>query len=323
MNISSSKLPLVSIVIPCYNQSSYIQSAIESVLNQSYRPIEIIVVNDGSTDNSLDIIKNIKTHEKIIIVTTENNGLAAARNEGISRARGYYISFLDSDDLYLPDRLKLHINFLESHPGIDISYSETQYFTDQQKRLFALGKRPKISGNLFPQLIKGNFIPSNAFVIKSDSIRKIDGYDQSLSAHEDWDMLLRLSLAGIQFGHISFVTNLVRIHPENMTKQRRRMAESEIIVINKLWQTELKSTQYNDLNKALLPLGLFITSELLLLRDPHAAKRWIMQIMHHRPSKINKILFFIIKLLLPALNLPPMLFIIKKLKNDIYHSVKL
>lgn len=322
MNNSRLYQPLVSVIIPSYNQANFVKSAIESVLNQSYRQIEIIVVNDGSTDNTLDVIKKITTKEKISIVTTRNRGLAAARNTGLEQAAGNFVAFLDSDDLYLPHKLSLHIDFLLSHPDIDISYSETRYFNNKPEDAFSIGKRPQIEGDPFSKLIRGNFIPSNAFVVKTDMIRKIGGYDPSLRAHEDWDMLLRLSLSGAQFGYINAVTNLVRIHASNMTKQRRRMVESEIIVINKVWQMKLSKSQRKELDSALLPQGLHIIPELLLLNDRLTIASWISSILHHQPSTTNQLIFYLVKFILPLLQWPLTLSLIRKFKNETYHSSK-
>lgn len=312
--------PLVSIIITCYNQANFIKSAIESAVNQSYGPIEIIVVNDGSTDNSLDIIQAISSREKIFIATTTNGGPAFARNAGLKYANGEYISFLDGDDLYLPNRLKVHIDFLMSNYNVDISYSETQYFYNQQKNSFNIKKRPQINGDIFRKLIRGNFIPTNAFVIKSSMLRKIGGYDESLRTHEDWDMLLRLSLAGARFGHIDQITQLVRIHKENITKNRRLMVESEIAVMRKIWKINLSSEQENYLNKALFPIGLDVISELLFLNDRRSIILWISSILENQPSFLNRLIFNLIKASLPILGSPIILPILKLFKNKAYRA---
>ena len=129
MAYSPSSPPLVSVIVACYNQADFVVSAIKSIINQSYPSIEIIAVNDGSTDNTLNVLENLKTStDKLSIITTENQGLAATRNTGLQYAHGIYVSFLDSDDLYLPNRLKIHIDYLLQRQNTTLSYSETRYF---------------------------------------------------------------------------------------------------------------------------------------------------------------------------------------------------
>ncbi len=119
---------MVSVIIPCYNQEKYIAEALESVWNQTYNNWECLVVNDGSTDSSVNIInKYTRKDKRFKLINQENKGVAAARNHGFQKASGSYIQFLDADDLLLPDKLEKHVDFLINHPDVDIVYCVYQH----------------------------------------------------------------------------------------------------------------------------------------------------------------------------------------------------
>ena len=107
--------PLVSIIIPAYNVEKYVQEAIDSALSQIYKDIEIIVVDDGSTDNTKKVLNPYIKKGQIHYIYQENKGLSSARNTGIRAAKGGYIAFLDSDDLFLPEKMQRQVDFLEKH----------------------------------------------------------------------------------------------------------------------------------------------------------------------------------------------------------------
>ena len=132
--ISSSKAnPLVSVIIPLYNQKQYIGRAIKSVLRQTYSPIEIIVVNDGSTDNPHEIL--ISYLDKIRIITQSNKGLAAARNAGFNIAKGKYIQFLDADDTILKNKIETQTNILENNNDLGLTACRTIWVDEEGKTL--------------------------------------------------------------------------------------------------------------------------------------------------------------------------------------------
>ncbi|MFN7014034.1 MAG: glycosyltransferase family 2 protein, partial [Bacteroidia bacterium] len=116
---------LVSVIIPAYNAEKFIETTIQSVLNQTIQKFEIIVVNDGSTDNTAKIIETLKEKDKRIhLINKENSGVSDTRNIGMRTAKGKYIALLDADDVWLKDNLEKKINYLENNPGIDFIYSD-------------------------------------------------------------------------------------------------------------------------------------------------------------------------------------------------------
>ncbi|MCU7920003.1 MAG: glycosyltransferase [Candidatus Thiodiazotropha sp. (ex Epidulcina cf. delphinae)] len=135
-------MKLVSVIIPVYNAAAYIHASVKSVLNQTHAEFELLIVNDGSTDNSLELCQQI-TDNRIRIINQCNRGLAGARNTGIRYARGCYLAFLDADDLWQLDKLERHVAHLDKNPEVGISYSQS-YLMDDEARPMGLVQRPKL-----------------------------------------------------------------------------------------------------------------------------------------------------------------------------------
>ena len=116
--------PEISVVMPAYNAANYIAESIQSLINQTYSDWELIVVNDGSTDNTVEIINKFTADSRIKLISQKNQGVSAARNSGINASRGNYISFLDADDIFMPDNLKLKLEAMKNVPDADYVYSD-------------------------------------------------------------------------------------------------------------------------------------------------------------------------------------------------------
>lgn len=192
--------PTVSIIIPVYNNERFLKEAIESILTQNYRNIEIIIVNDGSTEN---LSKIAKTYNGVCKwVNQTNKGPANARNTGLKFATGKYINFLDSDDLFLPGKLDIHLKFLETHPNIDLVYSDgfkfkiNSYSQELSVPLSENGdlKKGKLKFNTYiSELIVHNIFPIHAPLIKRSCLIDVGGFDENLTACEDWDLWFRIA----------------------------------------------------------------------------------------------------------------------------------
>jgi len=184
------KNPLVSVIIPTYNRGWTLKEAIDSVLAQNFSNFELIVVDDGSTDNTQDILNSYK--EDIIVLKQNNKGVSSARNRGIASASGQYIAFLDSDDLWLPQKLSIQIDFFNANPEALICQTEEKWirnsiFVNPKKR------HRKLSGNIFEQSLYLCLVSPSAVMIKRSLFEKTGMFDESLPACEDYDMWLRVS----------------------------------------------------------------------------------------------------------------------------------
>lgn len=176
----------VSVIIPVYNSEKFIRDAIDSVLNQTYRDFEIIVADDGSTDSTTEILKEYD--DKIRWKSQENKGPASAKNFGISMAKGKYITFLDSDDVFMPDRLEQQVDYLNKHPAVGLVYSD-YYQIDEKGETTRLISHSKENASLIQQ----NYVPTSGVMCRRECIDTLGAFDENLGSNYDWDMWLRIS----------------------------------------------------------------------------------------------------------------------------------
>ncbi len=184
--------PLVSVVIPAFNSEKTIYETIESVLNQTWRNLELIVVNDGSQDSTLDIVTGIKD-PRLKVFSYTNAGVAVSRNRGISHAEGEFISFIDADDLWTLDKLEAQLKALQANPQAGVAYRWTDHI-DKDSQFIRPGAYCTANGNVYAELLRGNFLASGSNVlIRTRILKEIGDFDQSITPAEDWDMYLRLA----------------------------------------------------------------------------------------------------------------------------------
>lgn len=183
MEIISS--PLVSVIVPCYNQGEYVKEALCSVQNQTYTNFECVIVNDGSTDNSLDeIISFCQTDNRFVYYDKVNEGVAIARNYAISHSHGEFILPLDADDKIAPSFIQEAVQVFRTRPDVKLVYSKVLYFGDVDGEY----KLPKYK---YTSLLCGNLIVCTAMYKRSDYL-KTNGYNPNLDGLEDWDFWLCL-----------------------------------------------------------------------------------------------------------------------------------
>jgi glycosyltransferase involved in cell wall biosynthesis len=203
--------PTVSVIIPAYNSAAYLADAIQSVMAQTFRDIEIIIIDDGSTDQTSRIMSAYSN--RVVYIRQANQGPSAARNRGISLSKGKYLAFLDADDLYLPDKMRLQVDYLEAHQEIDLVYSDGVRFKISQGNEIVLplsttGEvdiiRAAPSEYIF-YLMTHNIFPIHAPLVKRECIVKVHGFDETLTACEDWDLWFRIA----EQYHIAFVDGQV------------------------------------------------------------------------------------------------------------------
>lgn len=186
-------MPKISIVIPTYNAEKTIASTLQSVINQTFSDVEIIIINDGSTDNTLQTIETCQD-PRIRVLSYNNAGVAMARNRGISHATGEYIAFIDADDRWTTDKLELQLQALQEHPEAGVAYSWTIDFIDGEEDRQLPGKPVYFSGNVYPQLLISNFLlhGSNPLVSRQ-AIDSVGEFDPNCTPSEDWDYYIRLA----------------------------------------------------------------------------------------------------------------------------------
>jgi glycosyltransferase involved in cell wall biosynthesis len=180
----------ISVIIPVYNRMATIERAIDSVLSQTVTPYELIVVNDGSTDGTEQILKRYS--DRIIIITQGNRGVSAARNAGIKIAKGDWIALLDSDDEWLPKKMEYAVEFIRENRQSKIFQTE-EIWVRNGKRVNPKVKHKKNSGMIFKESLSLCLISPSAVVIKKELLDEVGGFDENLAVCEDYDLWLRIT----------------------------------------------------------------------------------------------------------------------------------
>jgi glycosyltransferase involved in cell wall biosynthesis len=222
-------MPKVSVILPTYNCARYLQESIDSVLSQDLKDKELIVVDDGSTDDTKQAVSRYSAHPEVVYLHQEHGGLPAARNAGLKRAAGEHISFIDADDIYLPGRLSRQAAILDSDRRTDIVYTAWRYFYDGDKDHGMSSPYAKLSGDILFFLKRSNFIPIVTAMVRRSSLGDVR-FDDTLKSHEDWDLWLKLAGKGKTFRCIDEELTMIRVRKSSMTYERSVMDASRNIV---------------------------------------------------------------------------------------------
>ena len=191
-------MPKVTVIIPTYNCAEYICHAVESVLSQTYRDFELVVVDDGSIDNTRDLL--MQYGEKLRYIYHENKDMTAARNTGIKNSSSEYIGFLDSDDIWLPKKLERQVKLLDQAPEVGLVYCWNYYIDAEGKRCKfynnTIGRSFESGSRLFEKLIENNVVSGGGStpVIRRACLEKSGLFDESIPYSGDWDLWLRISM---------------------------------------------------------------------------------------------------------------------------------
>jgi glycosyltransferase involved in cell wall biosynthesis len=221
------RLPLISVIIPCYNQGHFLAEAIESGLNQSYRRLEIIVVDDGSTDESAQVAIRYKD---VRLIRQPNSGLSAARNAGLAASAGDYLVFVDADDRLLPDALQAGAQCLASHPEYAFVYGHYKLITADGHPLPATERRQAREGH-YLEMLRANYIGMHATVMYRRVVfETVGGFDTTLDACEDYDLYLRITKRLPIYCHARVVAEY-RQHNSNMSLDAGLMLKTSLHVL--------------------------------------------------------------------------------------------
>lgn len=213
--------PTISVIIPTYNRANYLKNSIQSVISQTIKDIEIIIINNYSTDTTLDVISSFDD-QRIKIINFKNGGvIARSRNQGMVQSTGKYITFLDDDDIWCPYKLELQINYMESHPDFGAVYSNAIIIDEEDnKKGFLLDRSSAKDGHIFQHLLGGNFITILTVLMRRELLESIGLFNEepSLIAAEDYEYWMRIALK-FEFGYIDKPLAFYRIHSTSMSKR--------------------------------------------------------------------------------------------------------
>ena len=213
--------PLVSVIIPVFNGARYLRAALESVFAQTYRPFEVIVVDDGSADDSGSVAQSFPD---VRYIRQENKGVAAARNNGIEAARGEFFAFLDQDDLWTPEKLKLQVEYLLSHPDVDYTLTQQKFFLDPGRTLPAWFRK-----ELFDSVHTGWVL--GTLVVRRTAFEKIGNFATGYAAANDSDWFFRAKAAGMPMAVVPELLLLKRIHEANDSARAKEVLSELLKVV--------------------------------------------------------------------------------------------
>jgi len=192
-------MPKVSVIIPTHNRASFVCEAVESVLNQTFKDFELIVVDDGSTDKTRESLE--KYRPIIHYIYQEKRDRSEARNTGIKAAKGEYLAFLDDDDMWLPDKLKKQVNFLDMNPDIGLVHTLIEFIDEngcllpeQTKHHFRLYEEAIKRGYTYAEMSKLCIMFISTVIVRKECFDKVGFFDSDTVSFEDWDLYLRIAL---------------------------------------------------------------------------------------------------------------------------------
>ncbi|MBE9228368.1 glycosyltransferase [Phormidium sp. LEGE 05292] len=231
-------MPLISVIIPAYNNEKTIRETIESVLKQTFYDFELIVINDGSSDRTLEIATDIKDL-RIKVFSYINAGGAVSRNRGFSHSVGEFIAFLDADDLWTPDKLEAQLKALQKNPHAAVAYSWLDAI-DESGKFLRKGNHITEKGDIFAKLFLIPFVESGSNpLIRRQAFIDIGGFDESLTASQDYDLYLRLA-ARYEFIAVPIPQILYRISSNSMSANVRRQEVTSLFVRERAFQESPK-----------------------------------------------------------------------------------
>lgn len=247
---------LISVVLPAYNCEKYISKAVESILCQTYEDFELIIIDDGSTDNTLSILNRFANLDaRIKLVSRANKGLVNTLNEGISLSRGKWIARMDGDDISLPHRFEAQLLWLHSH-NADICGSWVRLFGPGVNRII---RYPDSNQANLMQLLFGTCFAHPSVLMRADLVKKLS-YDNTRDcAAEDYDLWVRGAMAGWRMTNVQEVLLLYRQHPDQLTK---------VLSGENLKSTQKIMKNYWDFMQRKMPIGQEDVGAVIKLSDP-------------------------------------------------------
>lgn len=225
------RTPLVSVVMAAYNPGRYLPLAVESALAQTIRDVELLVIDDGSTDDTPRIIRHYLGDPRVRYERQANAGQCATKNNGIALARGEFIAFLDADDTWRPDKLERQLELFEGMPDVGVGYGYLERI-DDSGRPVPWQPVPPRRGQVTEQLLLRNFVPFSASIVRTKLLRRHGGFDPELDMGIDYDLWLRLSMQ-CEFDYVDDVVGQYRVWAGQMSRKVRQRYVAGIQIMNR------------------------------------------------------------------------------------------
>lgn len=242
--------PLASIIIPCYNAEALISEAIESALNQTYPHREVIVVDDGSTDSSLDVIRSFGN--RVRWASGPNRGGSAARNRGLEMATGEFVQFLDADDVLYPEKLSVQVPLLASTPTLDVVFCSWVWM-DRDRATSKITRRPYTGEDPLHYVLVGPLQTASG-LYRATAIRRVGGFTEGMPCAQEFDLHVRMALQGMQCSSIDRVLYEFR-------KSRHGVSGDDVHILSQRFN--ILEHMYDDLRR----LNTFADSRIEMLQE--------------------------------------------------------
>ncbi|MCA9921165.1 MAG: glycosyltransferase [Anaerolineales bacterium] len=279
-------MPTISVITPTYNRAHLIRESIDSVLQQTFTDFEHIVIDDGSTDETEAVIKQIDD-PRLKYIKRENGGASAARNTGLQAATGEWVAFLDSDDLYLPNRLALQMAKGQEVPDAGLVFG--QYYSStaarQEKKLTdACGNAVALE-----HLLMGPVFHWSTVLIRRSYLQQEGGFDTRFAVGEEWELTLRLALAGAKMVCVSAPLTLVRLQENSLSRDLHKHASSSMGVLDKTFQDARMPAKLMPLKHTAFAARLVkFAASGYISDDPEAGKAYLAWALREDPSLQNQ-----------------------------------
>lgn len=280
--------PLVSVIIPVFNGAADLRGAIDSALAQTYPRVEIVVINDGSTDDTADVMASYG--DRIVAVHQRNlgaAGLAQTRNNGVHASRGEWIAFLDHDDLWEPSKLERQIAVADSRI-VDVVYTNARNFGDVD-RVADLRADPDTmpEGDLFAALLSDNFIVMSSAMMTRAVFDRVSGFTESPVVSEDWDLWLKAAAAGAVFAAVREPLTQYRWRAGSFSKNHARMRELRLLTVHRALDTDRgKALPWSVRRRAMAGVE-SCSAWFLASSNPRSAIRWYASSLAWWPFDLN------------------------------------
>jgi glycosyltransferase involved in cell wall biosynthesis len=290
--------PLISVIIPTFNSGALVCSAIESAIKQTYQPLEIILVDDGSTDGTPELVR--KFNGNIVYVRQENKGVASARNTGIGLARGEFIAFLDADDQWLPEKIAKQLEAFKRNAEVGAVHSDLWYWHPGTGNKLArkLG-REKFTGDCYANFFGENRVLTSSIMVRKACFDKVGLFDENLRLAEDWDMWARIARF-FKFDYILEPLLYYRVHSGSLSTNKLELEKSLLVVLKKMIGNDPDLMARVGKNKAkmiMAKVAFNIAYEHLELEDLYQARVYFLKAFRMNPACVNALIYYIICLL--------------------------
>ena len=289
-------MPEVSVLIPSYNHAQFLPDALQSVFQQTFTDYEIVAVDDGSTDGSVEILQSYG--ERIRLFTQQNRGTYPTLNRCIAESRGIYLAILNSDDLWMPTKLEKQAALLRAHPEVGLVHTGGHFIDGEGRVLpgnplgFEWPRTPM--GNIIEALVRCNKIIASSVLIRRECFERLGGFREDLFGSGDWEMWFRVALE-YDIGYIDEPLTMYRVHGANASFQHRRVYEDDVKVRtetihaneSRLWQ---RATDRKAMRLALAHSYACLGTEYALLGERRRARKAYLRSLQIYPLRFKSLL---------------------------------